>query len=321
MITSFDRRDLPSPPPEGAVVSIGVFDGVHLGHRATLEANLVRSRALGARSTVVTFGRHPKHVLLGREPKTLTSLEHRLELFRRLGIEHAVVLTFDESLRSLEAERFVREFLLAELGARAFVLGFDSKFGRDRRGTAELLQALGLDVQVVGQVLVGGHAVSSTAIREAVELGDLEAARRMLGRRVSVLGTVVPGDALGRKLGFPTANLDLHHELHPPGGVYACWVRPIGDGGPLPATAQAVANIGTRPTVDATASRPRVEVHVLDFAGDLYGRSLEVDFVARLRGEQRFAGVDELRAQIGRDIEAARGILADAGTRASPPRG
>lgn len=321
MITSFDRRDLPAPHPRGAVVSIGVFDGVHLGHRATLAANLERARELGARSTVVTFGRHPKRVLLGREPKTLTSLEHRLELFRRLGVEHSVVLTFDETLRALEAEVFVREFLLAELGARAFVLGFDSKFGRDRRGTAELLRAMGLDVQVVGQVVVGGHAVSSTAIREAIELGDLEAARRMLGRRVSVFGTVVPGDALGRTLGFPTANLDLHHELHPPIGVYACRVRPVDPGGPLRDAHQAVANIGLRPTVAAEAGRPRVEVHLLDFSGDLYGRSLELEFVARLRGEQRFEGVEPLRAQISRDVEAARRALAQADAPPSPPRG
>lgn len=313
MITSFDRLELPPRHAGGSVVSIGVFDGVHLGHRATLEANLVRTKALGARSTVVTFGRHPKQLLLGRAPRTLTSLEHRLELFRRLGVEHAVVLTFDEALRALEAEVFVREFLLRELDARAFVLGFDSKFGRDRRGGAELLQALGLDVQVVDQVVVGGHAVSSTAIREAVELGDLEAARRMLGRRVSVLGTVVPGDALGRTLGFPTANLDLHHELHPPLGVYACRVRQIGTAGPLPEQALAVANIGVRPTVASATAGPRVEVHVLDFSGDLYGRSLELEFVARLRGEQRFDGVEALKRQIARDIAAARTALAAAG--------
>ncbi|MCK6445107.1 MAG: riboflavin biosynthesis protein RibF [Planctomycetes bacterium] len=313
MITSIDRHGLPEPHAGGAVVSIGVFDGVHLGHRATLEANLVRAKALGARSTVVTFGRHPKQLLLGRAPKMLTSLEHRLELFRRLGIEHTVVLEFDEALRALEADVFVREFLLKDLAARAFVLGFDSKFGRDRRGGAELLQSLGLDVQVVGQVVVGGHAVSSTAIREAVELGDLEAARRMLGRRVSVLGTVVPGDALGRTLGFPTANLDLHHELHPPLGVYACRLRPIGAPGPLPDRAPAVANIGVRPTVAAAGAGPRVEVHVLDFAGDLYGRSLEVEFVAHLRGETRFGGIAELQAQIARDVAAARAALGAAG--------
>lgn len=302
-------------------MSIGVFDGVHVGHRATLEANLVRSRALGARSTVVTFGRHPKHLLLGREPKTLTSLEHRLELFRRIGVEHAAVLTFDEALRSLEAEVFVREFLLGALGARAFVLGFDSKFGHDRRGTPELLQSLGLDVQVVGQVVVGGHAVSSTAIREAVELGDLEAARRMLGRRVSVLGTVVRGDGIGRKLGFPTANLDRHHELHPPLGVYACWARELGPDGVQSAFLPAVANIGVRPTVDDTPGIPRVEVHLLDFDRDLYDRTLEVDFVARLRAERRFENIEALRAQIALDVESARRILRDVSSAASPPRG
>ncbi len=311
MITTLDLAALPPPKREGSIVSIGVFDGVHLGHRATLEANLVRARATHARSTVVTFRRHPKRVLLGKEPKTLTSLEHRLELFRRLGIEHTVVLSFDEKLRAVGARDFVREFLVGELGARAFVLGFDSKFGRDREGTPELLQSMGLDVQVVGQVLVGGRAVSSTAIREAVELGDLDSARRMLGRRISVLGTVVHGDARGRSIGFATANLDLHHELHPPVGVYACLATRIGASESSNEPARpAVANIGVRPTVDRTPGNARVEVHVLDFDGDLYGAQLEVAFVARLRPEERFSDLAALRDQIVLDVRHAREVLA-----------
>lgn len=309
MITTFDLDRLPVPAPPG-VLSIGVFDGVHLGHRAILAANLRRARELGARSTVLTFRRHPKRLLLGHEPKTLTSLEHRLELFRRAGIEHAVVLTFDERLRQVSAEAFVRDLLLTGLAARAFALGFDSKFGRDRSGTPELLRSMGLDVEVVGQVLVGGRAVSSTAIREAVELGDLEGAARMLGRRVGVLGTVVRGDALGRQIGFPTANLNLHHELHPPAGVYACNVRRIERDGTISATWRAAANIGTRPTVAGAAREPRVEVHLFDFAGDLYGAQLEVEFVAKLRAERRFGSLDELRRQISSDVTAARAALA-----------
>lgn len=308
MIVTLDASKLPPPPRNGAVVSIGVFDGVHLGHAAILRANRRRAAELGALSTVVTFRRHPKKVLLGHEPRTLTSLEHRLELFHRAGIDHTLALSFDERLREVTAEEFVTELLIGGLGARAFVLGFDSKFGRDRRGTSELLSAMGLDVEVVDQVVVGGRPVSSTAIREAVELGDLEAARRMLGRRVSVLGTVVRGDALGRKLGFPTANLNLHHELHPPSGVYACTVHRVGRGSspPLPA----VANIGTRPTLRGADPLVRVEVHLIDFQGELYGEQLEVAFVARLRAEQRFASLDELESQIRRDVEAARAMLA-----------
>lgn len=297
-----------------AVVSIGVFDGVHLGHQAILAANRVRARELGASPTVVTFRGHPKGVLLGREPRTLTSLEHRLDLFRRSGIEHTLVLTFDEHLRDVPAEEFVRRFLVEGLRARAFVLGFDSKFGHDRRGTPAWLRDAGFDVTIVDRVLVGERPVSSTAIREAVELGDLEGARRMLGRPVSVLGTVVRGDALGRQLGLPTANLDLHHELHPPPGVYFGWARRVpastdshsDDGARHPA----VANIGFRPTLNSIdPERPRVEVHLLDFDADLYDQNLEMVFLGRLRDERRFAGLDELRRQIESDVREARARL------------
>jgi riboflavin kinase / FMN adenylyltransferase len=215
-----------------------------------------------------------------------------------------LVLAFDAELRSMSAAHFAEGILKQRLGARALVLGFDSKFGREREGTPERLASWGYPVEVVSQVLVRGRAVSSTAIREAVELGDLEAAAAMLGRPYSLWGEVVHGDALGRQLGFPTANLDPHHELLPPTGVYAARAH-------LKAGSQAaVVNIGYRPTVRSeTPSHPRIEAHLLDFAGDLYGQTLELEFVARLREERRFSGLDELRAQISRDIEAARATL------------
>ena len=307
------------------MVSIGVFDGVHLGHQEILRRNVERSQRIGARSTVVTFRQHPKSVLLGHAPRTLTSLEHRLELFRRAGIEHTVALTFDEELRQVPAATFAREFLVGTLGARSFVLGFDSKFGRDREGTPEFLRRQGFDVEVVPQVLVAGRAVSSTAIREAVELGDLRGAARMLGRPVAVYGQVVHGDALGKKLGFPTANLDLQHELRPPNGVYAARVRRVryeGDarvgeaqvgGARVEEARDAVANIGFRPTVSGERPElPRVEVHVLDFSGDLYGAFLELEFAAFLRDEQRFPSLEALQRQIATDIERARAVLAEA---------
>src|SRR5688572_12026251 len=286
-----------------------MFDGVHLGHRAILGANVARALAMSAVPTVVTFRRHPKHLLLGHAPKTLTTLEHRLELFSRAGIEHAVVLPFDAALRALTAREFVRQIALEALGTRAFVLGFDSKFGHDREGTPDALRAMGVEVEVAPQVQVLGRAVSSTAIREAVELGDLAAASAMLGRPVSVFGRVVHGSSLGHRIGFPTANLDLHQELHPPPGVYVCRVHHL-----LKTAARrtysGVTNIGFRPTVAPEPPRlPQVEVHVLDFEGDLYGERIELEFVGRLRGERRFAGVDELAAQIGRDVEAARRML------------
>jgi len=296
-----------------ALVSLGVFDGVHLGHQAILERNVARARELGLRATVVTFREHPKQVLLGRAPRTLTTLDHRLELFRRAGIEHTLALAFDPALRETPAEEFARRVLAAGLLARAFVLGFDSKFGQGRRGSPELLRSLGYPVEVVPKVVVAQRAVSSTAIREAVELGDLEGAARMLGRPVSVFGRVVRGRRLGHTLGFPTANLDLAHELHPPPGVYACWARvpqESHESGSEPRRLPAVTNIGYRPTVGG--ERPpeaSVEVHVIDFSGELYGKPLELEFVQRLRSEQRFPDLAALRDQIGRDVEEARVCL------------
>jgi riboflavin kinase / FMN adenylyltransferase len=308
LIVSPALAELPPPGPDGSVVSIGVFDGVHLGHREILRRNVALSIALRARPTVVTFRDHPKQLLLGRAPRTLTSLEHRLELFRRAGIEHTLVLGFDERLRAMPAAEFASTVLVQGLGARRFVLGFDSKFGNSRTGTPEELRRLGYEVEVVEQVLVRGRAVSSTAIREAVELGDLAAAQGMLGRPFAVYGEVVHGDGLGQRLGFPTANVDPHHELLPPNGVYACWARrPQREADPAQA---AVVNIGVRPTLGGgTAAGPRVEAHLLEFAGDLYGEVLELEFVQHLRAERRFAGLDELCAQIGRDIALARGVL------------
>ena len=314
MIVTHEIAALPIDE-RGALVSLGVFDGVHLGHQAILERNVSRSRELDLRATVVTFREHPKQVLLGRAPRTLTTLDHRLELFRRAGIEHTLAIAFDAALRETPAEEFVRRVLVDGLHARAFVLGFDSKFGQGRRGSPELLSALGYPVEVVPKVVVAQRAVSSTAIREAVELGDLEGAARMLGRAVSVFGRVVHGRRLGHTLGFPTANLDLAHELHPPPGVYACWARLAAEAeDPEPSRLPAVANIGYRPTLGG--DRPAdasVEVHLLDFAGELYGKSLELEFVQRLRSEQRFPDLAALRDQIARDVEQARALLIGAG--------
>ena len=317
MIVSFEREGLPAPRAGGAIVSVGVFDGVHLGHQAILAQNVAHATALGASPTVVTFKHHPKGVLLGHAPRTLTSLEHRLELFRRAGIAHTVALTFDEELRSVPAGTFAREFLVERLGARRFVLGFDSKFGHDREGTPERLRDWGFDVVVVPKVLVGDRPVSSTAIREAVELGDLDGAARMLGRPVAVYGDVVAGDARGRELGFRTANLDLHHELHPPPGVYAGRARIVRRGAADAAEEgrrfHAVANVGYRPTFgpsgESKGGAPLVEVHLLDFSGDLYGEHLELEFHAFLRPERRFPGLEALRAAITHDVERARALL------------
>ena len=315
-----DPSQLAADSVTGAVTSVGVFDGVHLGHQSILRANVERAEQLGAEPTVVTFAQHPKAVLLGHAPRTLTTIEHRLALFWRAGIRHAVVLTFDETLRDTTADEFTATILEEGLATRAFVLGFDSKFGRGRTGGAESLRARGHEVEVPPKVLIDQRPISSTAIREAVELGDLESASRMLGRPVTIYGEVVHGEALGRRLGFPTANLDLFHELRPPEGVYVCRAHivppPSASGVPDPrervGSHDAVANIGRRPTIthrDAGAHRdtgPLVEVHLLDFDGDLYGQRIELEFVSLLRGEQRFESLDALQAAIADDVARAR---------------
>jgi len=283
---------------------VGVFDGVHLGHFMVLRRVREQARSRGLEAAVVTFAGHPKEVLLGRSPATVTSLEHRLLLFQRTGMETALILEFTSELRRLAAKDFLRQVLLEGLEARALVLGFDSKFGRDREGNAEtlapLLRKAGVGLTVVPALRIGGRAVSSSAIREAVSLGELDRAAVMLGRPVSLLGTVVHGDARGREIGFPTANLDLHHELRPPGGVYAALVLVRGELRP------GVVNIGKRPTFGG--ERTLVEVHLPGFQGSLYGEDLEVFFLGRLRGEEAFPDAEALAARIREDIAAARSL-------------
>jgi riboflavin kinase/FMN adenylyltransferase len=296
------------------VVTVGVFDGVHLGHFHVLREVVRRAEADGREPTMVTFAGHPKTVLLGHAPSTVTSLEHRLLLFERAGIATTLVLDFTPELRDLTAEQFLRRVLLEGLDARELVFGFDSKFGRDRGGNPESLRPLstelGFSIAEVPPLRLGGRAVSSTAVREAVKLGDFDAAATMLGRPISVLGTVVRGDGRGSGLGWPTANLDLHHELHPPAGVYAALVMRAGRVGELRVSDTlhpAVVHIGARPTFDQ--EELAIEVHVLDFEGDLYGDDLEVHFLARLRGPRDFDNADALVQQIERDVAQARGLI------------
>ncbi len=290
---------------QGCVATVGVFDGVHLGHLAVLQKVIERAEARGVRPVMVTFSAHPKSVLLGHAPATITSLEHRLLLFERAGIQTTLVLPFTDELRELPAEDFVRRILIDGLGLCELVFGFDSKFGKDRSGNPEslgpLADELNMAITEVPPARESGRAVSSTFIREAVQLGDLKRASALLGRPCSLLGTVIPGDQRGRKLGFPTANLRLHHELRPPNGVYAAQLlrREV--------LMPAVVNIGDRPTFNADGTQ--VEAHLLDFHGDLYGEVLEVFLIQRLRDEQAFASEHALKEQILSDIIQCREVL------------
>jgi len=304
------HRDLETLTParfRAPALTLGVFDGVHRGHLAIFEECKRAALAVGGESVVVTFDRHPRVLLSGVGPPMITSLEHRLVLFERAGIDAAVVLRFDAALAALSAEAFLDDVLLGRIGARAIVLGADAHFGAGRRGDVAFLEAAqagrGFRLVSVPLVPTGDVTVSSTAIRRAVQEGRLDDAARMLGRPVALLGRVERGHQRGRTIGFPTANLALHQELTPPRGVYVSEVL-IDD-----VRHRALVNIGVRPTFTADGKegppRESFEVHVTAFEGDLYGRVLEVSLLARLRDERRFSGVAELKAQIARDREAA----------------
>jgi riboflavin kinase / FMN adenylyltransferase len=303
---------LPSPgaaidAPRGGVATLGVFDGVHLGHRHLLERVVARARALGAPALVLTFAVHPVVVLRGLPPRLITSLPHRIRLFAELGIDACVVLPFDATVRDLEADDFAHRVFVAGLAVRALVLGPDAHVGRNRAGDREFFTRFaarnGIEMEFVTPLELNGERISSTRVRAAIGDGDLDRARVMLGRDASLYGTVVRGDGRGRKLGFPTANLDLHHELRPPLGVYAVRVHTAGgawDG---------VLNVGIRPTFGPDGDLT-VEAHLFDFDGDLYDQDVELVLVARLRAERKFASREELVAQIALDCAAARAALA-----------
>ena len=294
--------DVTPPDLRAPVVTIGVFDGVHRGHRVVLARAHALARTFGGEVVVVTFHIHPRAVTKGAAPPLVTSLAHRLLLLGREAVDATIVLHFDERLRDMTAERFVDEILIGRLGIRALVLGHDSHFGKDRRGTFELAQALlaphGVPVERIEPVrLADGRVVSSSAIREAVARTDFDGSALMLGRPPALYGTVVKGDGRGRTLGFATANLDLGGELRPSRGVYGASVDVDGRTWP------AVVNIGGRPTFHPEGdAADTVEVHLIGFSGDLYGRALEVRLFGRLRDEKRFCGADELKAQIAHDI-------------------
>jgi riboflavin kinase/FMN adenylyltransferase len=273
--------------PGPRAVALGTFDGVHLGHQRVIEA----ARAAGPEPTVVTFDPHPR-TALGNRVELLSTLERRLELLADLGVEATLVVEFDLDLAQLQPEEFAEE-VLRPIGAEIVVAGEDFRFGRGRTGDLDLLAARGFDVRPVPLV----EGVSSTKIRELIQAGDVEAAAQLLGRPVEVEGTVVTGDARGGTLGFPTANLDVRPELAVPGnGIYAG----------AAAGHRAAVSIGTNPHY--SGHERRVEAHLLDFSGDLYGKRLVVELWQRLRDEQAFDSETALVEQISRDVEAARGI-------------
>lgn len=297
------------PAHRGCVATIGNFDGVHRGHQQIVADVAARARALGVASTVVLFEPQPQEFFAGAgAPARLMRLRDKLAALRALGVDRVFCIQFNAWFRALAASEFVERLLVDGLGVQHLVIGDDFRFGAGRSGDFALLesagQRFGFTVQNTASIVIAGTRVSSTAIREALAAGDFARATMLLGHPYEMAGRVRHGDARGREIGFPTANVALHRLRSPLAGVYAVEVRGING-----VVLTGVANVGRRPTVSGIEER--VEVHVFDFMERIYGRYIAVRFLARLRDEMRFDGIDALKAQIGRDVAAARAFFVD----------
>ena len=288
-------------------LAIGVFDGVHRGHQAVISTSADHARAAKGTPVVVTFDPHPEKVLRpAQAPHLLTATQHKIALIRTLGVRHLLIITFDKQFAATEPEAFVQQLVNHSKPLREICVGHEWTFGKNRRGNLDLLKKFGAQFhfEVVGipPVKADGEVVSSTAIRKAIERGDFANAAAMLGREYTILGTVTRGDSLGKKIGFPTANLSAHSEQFPPNGVYAAEAKI--DNQPL----SGVINLGVRPTIAAGKSERILEIHLFDFKQDIYGKDVEVRFLKFLRPEKKFENLDALVQQIRRDAEQARQI-------------
>lgn len=294
----------------GCVATIGNFDSVHLGHVRVLEQVKAKARELGLPTTVIIFEPQPREFFGGENvPSRLTRFGEKVRLLQAEGIDRILCLAFNAQLQTMTAGEFVENLLLKGLDVKHFVVGDDFRFGCDRAGDYQMLKSVGQQYgfRVVNTetFTVDAERVSSTRVRQVLERNDFELAERLLGRRYRITGRVMHGQKLGRQLGVPTANIRMHRFIAPLRGVYAATVyrgqQFIGQG---------VCNIGMRPTVNGT--QPVLEVHLLDFEGDLYGQLLSVEFETFLRKEQKFDGLEQLRKQIFNDIEAAQTFFAQA---------
>jgi riboflavin kinase/FMN adenylyltransferase len=304
------------------VLAAGFFDGVHRGHQKVIGRAVARAAGIRGQAWVLTFDAHPLRILAPeRAPLLLTSTGHKLRLLERLGVDGCLVIPFTRQLAGIEPSDFVERLARCIPSLREILVGGNWRFGRHGRGDARLLARLGaakgFGVTVVRAVSRGGEPVSSTRIRARILRGRLAEAARMLGRPFGILATVVPGRSLGRRLGYPTANLDPHDEVVPPRGVYAVWARA---GGRIH---EGVLNFGVRPTLGRDR-HPTLELHLLDFSASLYGREVEVFFVRRLRPERAFPSEQALTRQIAADVRQARAVLRAAKKRKNaslqPPR-
>jgi riboflavin kinase/FMN adenylyltransferase len=301
-------QSLQSAQLQNSWLTIGIFDGVHLGHREIIRQLVEGARASQSPAVVLTFHPHPAVVLGGRELKCLTTLEERAELLASLGVDAIITQTFSREFANQTAEDFMAD-LKQHTGLRQLLVGYDTALGRNRAGTVERLTEIGntLDYSVrpVSAIRLSGEIISSTAIRQHIAAGEMRLAASKLGQPYSASGPVIPGDGRGRTIGIPTANVDVPEgKILPPNGVYACWASVDGQ------KYRAMVNIGVRPTFTDGVVTPRVEAHLLEYQSDLYGKTMRLEFIEYLRGEQKFASIDALISQIRADIERGKALLA-----------
>ena len=290
------------------VVAIGVFDGLHLGHQALMKEAIRKAKLLRGTSIAMTFYPHPIHVLYSQAHVPLiVSLSHRLKIIEELGVDISVVIPFTKQFSKLTPEKFVKRYLVDNIGVKAIVIGEDFRFGQGRSGNWEFFKKLGkkynFKVNVIRSVVKGGEVIGSTRIRKLIAAGKLTLASQLLGRRVSLLGKVVKGEQRGKSLGFPTANLNLFNEVIPPHGVYLVRIQ-IQD-----KIYNGIANIGRRPSFNDKNAKTNLEIHIFDFNKNIYGQDILVEYVKKIRNEKKFSSKEQLIQQIIRDEKKAKEIF------------
>jgi riboflavin kinase/FMN adenylyltransferase len=304
------------PAFQKAVVTIGTFDGVHLGHRKIIDQMKMAAREIGGETVIITFHPHPRKIIssVPGDVKLLTTLSEKIDLLDKAGIDHLVIVPFDHGFSNQTAEQYVKDFLYKYFKPHTVIIGYDHRFGKGREGNYELMdaygKALGFEVKEISEQLLHEVAISSTRIRHAITENDIETARLLLGHPYFFEGLVVEGNKLGRTIGYPTANLHISSEekLVPGNGVYAVTVEQKGTGDAFSGDLfKGMMNIGFRPTVDG--KKKVIEVHIFDFEGDLYGKTLRVHLHHYLRGEVKFNGIDELKQQLAKDKMTSADLL------------